>query len=65
MSKKRAHLKRRIDQSKAAIHKSADYLLDMRSEYDPDYPEYVQTLDHLLAIHVRLIELEEEFRKHI
>jgi hypothetical protein len=55
--------KRRIAMCINAIGRSAQYLLEMRAEYDPNYPDYVKTLDSILALHDALVELLKRFRE--
>jgi len=62
---KRQDKRRRVLACKTAIEKSASYLLELRQEYDPDYPDYVQTIDSLLKVHEILIDLLVSLRDSI
>ena len=63
--RRRKWMLRKADQAVAAVEKCADYLLELRSIYDPDYPEHVEGLDRLLASCVALRDVLRLFREQI
>ena len=63
--RKRKRMLRKADQAVAAIEKCTDYLLELRSIYDPDYPEHVEAIDRLLSSCVALIDVLKLFRENI
>ena len=62
---KRQDKRRRVLACRTAIEKSASYLLELRVEYDPDYPDFVTTIDSLLKVHEILINLLVSLRDSI
>ena len=63
--RRRKWMLRKADQAVAAVEKCTDYLLELRSIYDPDYPEHVEALDRLLSSCVALIDVLKLFREQI
>jgi len=62
---KRDTLKRKCDQAAQAFEKGANYLLELRAIYHPNYPEYVELLDGLLTMSTLTIDHVRGFRERI
>lgn len=62
---KRQAKKRKVDMCINAQNKSAAYLLEIRPDYDPDYLDYLQTIDSILEVHARLVDLLTQLREVI
>lgn len=61
----RDELKRKVEYSIDMLERYCVHILDLRSEYDPNYPQQVELLDGLLAFAHMLIRFTRSFRAKV